>query len=155
MNREHKHDLFTTIAITAVAALLLWFACSCTSFKRTAMVGGGAGAGAAIGSLAGPGGTIGGAIVGGAVSSAVVDSDILQDRTEKLEDRLYGGPPPPRLPVPPWYTQIPWWTWLIVLWLYLRRAHLWDALTGKEPRLDAIMRALGLRTHHTPIPSKP
>ena len=137
----------------ALSLFLLLSLCSgCTSLKRTSLVGGGAGVGAAGGALvAGPAGAIGGAVIGGAAASAMVESDIAEGRTERLEDKLTGVP---RVPEPPWYMRIPWWTWLIVLWVYLRRAHLADALTGKEPRMDAILRALGWRTHHTPIPPK-
>jgi hypothetical protein len=135
-------------AMLAVLFLLYWLT-GCASLRRTSMVGGGAGGGAAIGALAGgPVGAIGGAVVGGAVASAVVDSDHEAERADRLENKLGGIPTPPP---PPWWAQIPWWTWLAALWVWLRRAHLADALTGKEPRWDAVLRALGVRTHKTPI----
>lgn len=130
----------------AIAVLLLLVGCS--AFKRTAWVGGGSGAGAAAGSLLGPGGAIGGAVVGGAVTSSVVESDASAERADRMETRLYGAPQPqPGSSTP----HVPWWAWLVALWVWLRRAHLLSALTGSEPRLDAILRALGLRTHKTPI----
>jgi hypothetical protein len=140
-----------TMCVAAIAAglIMAYWMSACVSLKRTGSVAGGAAGGAAVGSLAGPVGAIGGAAVGGALASAVVDADIEHGHSNHLEGRL--GPPPPP---PPWYTEIPWWYYLAALWVWLRRAHLMDALTGKEPRLDAILRALGIRTHKTPIPGK-
>ena len=139
-----------------VVILILLCALACGSLKRATLVGGGAGAGAGVGAIvAGPpgavAGAIGGAVVGGSVTSAIVESDANGERAERLEDKLADRPP---TPPPPWYAQIPWWAWLVAAWVWLRRAHLADALTGKEPRLDAVLRALGLRTHKTPIPRK-
>jgi len=123
---------------------------SCGSLKRTALVGGGSALGAAAGSLAGPAGAIGGAAVGGAITSSVVESDAAADRADRLEDRVY--PPVPYEPKPA--RELPHLGWLLGgLWLWLRRAHLADALTGREPRWDAILRALGLRTHKSPRPA--
>ena len=130
---------------------LLVLVSACASLQRTGIVGGGAGAGAAAGSLLGPVGAIGGAVVGGAVTSAVADSQASQDRADRMEDKLYYSP---QMPPPGPFDRFRWYYGLAGLWVWLRRAHLMDALTGKEPRWDAILRALGLRTHRTPIPSK-
>jgi len=135
------------MAVILAAWLLL---ASCGSLRRTALVGGGSAIGAAAGSLAGPAGAIGGAAVGGAITSSVVESDAAADRADRLEDRVY--PPMPYEPAPA--RELPHWGWLLAgLWLWLRRAHLADALTGREPRWDAILRALGLRTHKSPRPA--
>jgi hypothetical protein len=138
--------------------ILLALALGCNSLKRLSMVGGGAAGGAAAGTLVGgPPGAIAGAAIGGAGASAFVESDIAEERAERLEDHLaYRGPsdgfrPPPE---PPLWECVPVWGWLAGLWAWLRRAHLADALTGKEPRMDAILRALGWRTHKTTIPKK-
>lgn len=135
--------------------ILLALALGCNSLKRLSMVGGGAAGGAAAGTLVGgPPGAIAGAAIGGAGASAFVESDIAEERAERLEDHLAGRPLPPPAPEPPLWERVPVWGWLAGLWAWLRRAHLADALTGKEPRMDAILRALGLRTHKTAIPTR-
>lgn len=150
---KHWADIvgWGTAIVVFVAIVMLGGLGACNSIKRTSIVGGGAGGGAAVGALVGgPVGAIGGAVVGGAVASAVVESDIAEERTERLEDHLAGRPLPPE-PTP--LERVPLWGWIAAGWAWLRRAHIADALTGKEPRFDAIMRALGLRTHKTPIPT--
>lgn len=134
------------------ALILVALALGCNSLKRLSMVGGGAAGGAAAGTLVGgPPGAIAGAAIGGAGASAFVESDIAEERAERLEDHLAGRPLPPPAPEPPFWERVPW-GWLAGLWAWLRRAHLASAITGSEPRLDAILRALGLRTHKTAIP---
>lgn len=156
MRSEDKRNLYGWFLIVGVTTALAMILLSCDSLKRPTLVGGGAGGGAAVGTLvAGPAGAIGGAVVGGVVASAIVETDIAADKQERLEDKIIsasnGKPPPPE----PWLIErVPWWGWLVALWLWLRRAHLSDALTGKEPRMDAILRALGWRTHRTPIPAR-
>jgi uncharacterized protein YegP (UPF0339 family) len=141
----------THTKLPACLALVLMLVTACAAFKQTVVVGTGAGVGAGVGALvAGPAGAIGGAIIGGSVTSAVVESDRSQARVERLEARA----PQPREPEPWSPADVPWGYWLAALWVYLRRAHLADALTGKEPRMDAILRALGLRTHKTPVPGR-
>lgn len=141
--------------VVIVSGILFLLAVSCNGLKRAGMTGGGAAGGAAVGGLAaGPVGAIGGAAIGGAAASAFAETDIAEERAERLEDHLAGRPLPPPAPEPWLIERVPWWGWLVVLWIYLRRAHLSDALTGKGPRMDAILRALGLRTHRTPIPAK-
>ena len=131
-------------------AIVIALAVGCNSLKRLSMVGGGAAGGAAAGTLVGgPPGAIAGAAIGGAGASAFVESDIAEERAERLEDHLAGRPLPPE---PPLWERVPVWGWLAGLWAWLRRAHLASAITGSEPRLDAILRALGLRTHKTAIP---
>lgn len=42
----------------------------------------------------------------------------------------------------------------ILIGAWLKREHLWSFVTGAEPRADAALRTVGLRTHKTPIPPK-
>lgn len=153
LDRQKTIDILTSLVIATGLLVLLWWALAgCASLKRSALVGGGAGAGAAVGTLVGgPGlGTIGGAVVGGTVSSAVVDGDRSEQMAKDALDLPRREPTAPA-PEPPWYDRIPWWAWLIAQWIFLRRAHILDAVTGHNPRFDAILRALGIRTHKTPI----
>ena len=153
--KQEARVVVESFGFAFVLVVLVWAFASCGSLKRMGLVGGGAGVGAAAGSLAGgPAGAIGGAIIGGGVTSAVVEADRSEDSVVRLEDKLAGRPPQPEPLIPPWITGIPWPTWLLALWAWLRRAHLAAAFTGKEPRWDAVLRALGLRTHRTPIPAK-
>ena len=151
--KSFKIDLFWTMLFTLFMAVILWWALAgCGSLRRTAWVGGGSGAGAAVGSLAGPGGAIGGAVLGGAVTSAVVESDASSDHVERLESKLAGAPyRPPPPPEPPGLLGIAWWWWAIgAYFLWLRRSHIISAINGREPRIDAVLRAVGVRTHRTP-----
>lgn len=139
-----------TIGIGIASALLVFWLAGCGSLKRTTIVAISAGSGAVLGSPLGPPGMVGGATVAGGIASAVVEADASEDRAERATDKL-GGMPVPKPGVFDWFE---WWYALVGAWVWLRRAHLMDALTGKEPRGDAILRALGLRTHRTPIPAK-
>lgn len=155
MRKEDKENLFGWFLVVVVVGALAMILASCNSLKRAGMTGGGAAGGAAVGALAaGPAGAIGGAAIGGAAASAFVESDIAEERAERLEDHLAGRPLPPPPPEPWLIERVPWWFWLAALWWWLRRGHLTDAVTGANPRFDAILRALGLRTHRTPIPAK-
>lgn len=155
MRQEDKSNLFGWFLIVGAVAALMMIPFSCNSLKRAGMTGGGAAGGAAVGGLAaGPVGAIGGAAIGGAAASAFAETDIAEERAERLEDHLAGRPLPPPAPEPWLIERVPLWGWLAGLWAWLRRAHLADALTGKESRFDAILRALGLRTHKTPIPAR-
>jgi len=155
MRQEDKSNLFGWFLVVGVVGALAMILFSCNGLKRAGMTGGGAAGGAAIGGLAGgPVGAIGGAAVGGAAASAFAENDIAEDREKRLENHLAGRPLPPPPPEPPLWERVPLWGWLAGLWAWLRRAHLASAITGKEPRLDAILRALGLRTHKTPIPAR-
>lgn len=143
------------ILVSAIAATLLCGAVSCNGLKRSLIVAGSAGAGAVPGlAMGNPVLAAGGAAVSGGAASAIVERDAAEERAERLEDHLAGRPLPPPAPEPWLIERVPWWGWLVALWVWLRRAHFADALTGKEPRMDAILRALGLRTHKTPIPAK-
>lgn len=152
---------WSTIAQVIFALALvygLFCLAGCGSLRRTAYVGSGAGIGAAAGSLAGPAGAIGGAAIGGAVTSAVVEADATQDRVDDLQDRFYPAPanytPPPSAPW--WHFEwVPLWLWVaLAVWLYLKWPRILDALTGKEPRGDALLRAIGLRTHRHAVKAK-
>lgn len=134
-----------------LAGIALLF--SCGALKRSGLVGGGGALGAGAGlALGGPGGAVAGAAVGAMATSAVVEADASNDRADAYA--AAGRPYVPPAPEPSWFARQPWWIWLLALWLWLRRAHLWSAITGKEPRWDAILRALGIRTHKKPIPQQ-
>jgi Outer membrane lipoprotein len=143
--RLHVALLFGLVAILIVAAC-----CSCGALKRSGLVGGGSALGAGAGlALGGPGGAIAGGAIGAMATSAVVEADATNDRAEALTDRLSGAPRPPPPPETPWYAHP--WLWLLALLAWLKRAHLLDMLTGKNPRFDALLRTLGLRTSRTPV----
>ena len=128
------------------------FLAGCAVIGRTGSVAAGAAAGAAAGSLAGPAGTIGGAAVGGALAHAIVESDASSDRAERLETRLGGTP---RAEPAPSHLARYWLHYLVALYLLFRnRAHIMDAITGRSPRFDAVLRTLGFRTSKTPIPAR-
>ncbi len=157
MDKQKRIDRILIFVASFCLGALIYSLCGCASLKRTGVVSAGAATGAAVGSLASPVGALVGAAIGGGAASAIVDSDIMQARAEKAEDRLYSAPPERRYTPPPekaWWRQVPWWAWaLAYLYLaYRNRAHLMDFLFEKGGRWDAILRALGLRTHKTSTP---
>lgn len=151
MNRL-AFERFKVILISVVVCLLLGLALwGCGALKRSGLIGGGAAVGAGAGTLmAGPVGGIGGAAIGAAVSSAVVEADTSSKRADSYA--AVGRPYVPPPPETPWYLTPKGWAALGALyWAWLRRAHLMDLATGKAPRLNAILCAIGIRTHKTSI----
>lgn len=135
--------------------ILVALALGCNSLKRIAIIGSSTAVATTAGlAVAGPPGGVAAGTTAAITSAAYVEGDIAEERAERLEDHLAGRPLPPPAPEPPFWERVPLWGWLAGLWAWLRRAHLASAVTGSEPRLDAILRALGLRTHKTPIASK-
>lgn len=145
----------TLLSAVLVIALLLLTGPACGSMGSAALVGGGSGVGAVIGAVAaGPPGAVGGAALGGALSSAFVENDAAKARVKALEGKIYPNflpQAPPTTPTPG-LLGIAWWWWLIAVWVWLKKTHIWAVIFGNEPRWDAILRALGLRTHLTPVP---
>lgn len=151
-NRDVEAGFFADIVVSALTATLLFAACcSCGALKRSGLVGGGAAVGAGAGlALGGPAGAVGGAAVGAGLTNAVVEADASGERAD-----AYAQAGRPNVPVPPRATPsflgIAWWWWLLgAYFVYLRRAHLLDMLTGKAPRFDAALRAVGWHTHKSP-----
>ena len=139
------------VLVAFVAATALMFACNgCASLTRTTIVAVSSGIGAGAGLvLAGPPGAAGGAVLAGGVAHAIVEADATSDREKVLVNKLTDTEPSLLEKILEW-----WWAILLGLWGYTRRAHLVDAVTGNQPRGDAILRALGVRTYKTPRPQK-
>lgn len=155
MSADAKNRLVVSGVIALVIIVLYCVASSCASLGRTVLVGGGSGTGAIGGSALGPVGTIIGAVVGSVIAYLYAESARANEHADRLEEKLTGTPHTPDPSSGPlvWLVDH-WWLILIVYYLWLRRAHLISALTGREPRWDAILRALGFRTHLKPIPKK-
>lgn len=148
--RRAKLRIHVVLLMAAVGILLACALGACGALKRSLLVGGAAGLGATAGTaLAGPPGGVAGAVVLGTAANGVVEADAREKHADALEERVYVDCPPrmPEPPPPPWYARVPLWGWLALLVLWLKRSHVWDALTGRQPRFDAILRAIGWRTH--------
>lgn len=155
--RLHIYMLLACVGVCFVFV----YACA---FGRAGEVAVGSTAGAAVGSVAGPVGALVGAAVGGGMTHAIVENqqqsgriDDLEAENQRLRDALAraGGKVPEAPTAPTWWQRIPWWGWISLIVAWLKRAHLIDMLTGNNPRLDAFLRLVGLRTANTPVPEKP
>jgi hypothetical protein len=77
----------------------------------------------------------------------MVEAHAAEKRASGLEDKLTGGPLQ-RPAGPVGLLGIAWWWWLVGFYfVYRNRAHLLSAITGREPRAVAVLRAIGWRTH--------
>jgi|GEM_PF-5147384 len=153
MNQNQKIQATVSGLVAFVAAVLIAAAvCSCAVLVQSAEVAGATVAGAGIGFVAGgPPGAVAGGGIGAATAHALIEASESQKRLDAYQSAdkpsTSHSPPPSG---PPSFLGIAWYWWALILYaLYRNRAHLIDMLSKSGGRWDAILRAVGWRTHRS------